>query len=112
MDFAGFSVDNNAISSIPKMIPGQNGLKHHHYSHNHYLQHRQGPYQHNNYPSYQPPHGAYYQGARNHSRASTREKHVQHQIQVPSNVYEETKLSLNKIRKAELLGKHVNLNFF
>ena len=99
-------MDNEAISSNQNMIPAQNGYKLHHHSHNYSLQHRQGPYHYQTYPisNNHQKYGAYYHGGRYPSQEFNRENHVQNQIQVPINVYEATKLSINKFRKSELLG--------
>lgn len=89
-------MDTDALNNMPKT--GQLGFPKHHNIHMNYLQHRpthQHSYQ--QYQSFQPHHVNYYQGSRSHPRP---EKHAPLQI----NMLEETRLSLSKIRKAELLS--------
>lgn len=95
---------------IPKMMAGQLGFKqqnYHRQPHHNYQQ----PHQSNNassyhqYSSYQqvPHHINYYSTSKSHSRAPSIAKHAPQQQM--NNLHEETRASLNKIRKTELLCK-------
>lgn len=94
---------------MPKMMAGQLGFKqqnHHRQPHHYYQQPHSissSSYSHSSSHQQAPYHGNYYSMSKSHSRASSIVKHgPQHQS---NNLHEETRASLHKIRKTELLCK-------